>query len=137
MKADAESFKLSTLDVRFEVVALLSTCCDLVSRQPLKRKGVLVSPLREVPKNIRKNDGMLRALKATAAEAVTEGLDIPANLFFYPELPTITKDGGSVVYLESVLTVSFDQLRLSDKLAELTDVARSELRERIKFHFTR
>lgn len=137
VKADQESFRLSMLDVRTEVVALLSTCCDLVYRQPLKRKGVLISPLREVPKHVRKSEALLAALKATAAEAVKNKIDVPANLFFFEELPGITKENGAVVHLEAISMVSFDQLVQGDKLAELGDEARVELRERLKFHFTR
>ena len=126
--------RLSALEVRTEVVALLSACCDLVVRSPPKRKGVLVSPLRAVPKNIAKNPDLLAALRTTAKDAVENGIDVPANLFLFDETDEIPE---GVVHLEALATIEFPLLKGAKKLAELTDAARGELQERIKFHFTR
>lgn len=126
--------RLSALEVRTEIVALLSACCDLVVRSPPKRKGVLVSPLRSVPKNIAKNADLRAALRAPAREAAEKGIDVPANLFLFEETTQVTE---SVVHLEAMATIEFPLLKMATKLAELTDAAREELQERLKFHFTR
>lgn len=129
--------RLENLEVRTEIVALLGACCDLVNRAPPKRKGVLVSPLREVPKSYTKSPDLMSALRATAAEAVEKKLRIPANLFFYAALTGTGFEQGGVIYLESIASVPWDAAKTAKKLAELTPDARSELSERIKHHFTR
>jgi hypothetical protein len=126
--------RLSSIDMRTEVVALLSACCDLVDRTPPKRKGVLISPLRQVPKNIAKKPELLAAVKMGAAEAAEKGVDVPANLFFFAQATDVPE---GVIYLEAMAMIEFPLLKGSKKLAELTDGARQELQERLKFHFTR
>lgn len=126
--------RLSAFEIRTEVVALLSACCDLVVRSPPKRKGVIVSPLRSVPKNIAKNPDLRAALRATAKDAAENGIDVPANLFLFEQIADMPE---GVVHLEAMAMVEFSLLKSATKLAELTDAARGELQERIKFHFTR
>jgi hypothetical protein len=126
--------RLSSIDMRTEVVALLSACCDLVDRAPPKRKGVLISPVRPVPKSIAKKPELLAAVKMSAAEAAEKGVDVPANLFFFA--PTTDVSEG-VIHLEAMAMIEFPLLKAAKKLAELTGGARQELQERIKFHFTR
>jgi hypothetical protein len=126
--------RLSSIEMRTEIVALLSACCDLVDRTPPKRKGVLISPLRPVPKHVAKKPELLAAVKMTAAEAAEKGVDVPANLFFFGATTDVTE---GVIHLEAMAMVEFPLLKAAAKLAELTDGARQELQERIKFHFTR
>jgi len=59
---------------------------------------------------------------------------IPANLFYLA--PTEGVPEG-VIHLEALSMIEFAHLRSCTKLAELTNVARFELQERIKWHFTR
>ena len=133
--ADAGStIRVSSFEIRTEIVALLSACCDLVVRAPPKRKGVLISPLRPVPKNISKNPELILALKASTSEALAKELNVPANLFFF------AAHGDSVegvVFLESISCIEFPLLQRGRKVAELTEDARADLHERIKWHFTR
>ena len=128
-----------SVEVRTETVALVSACCDLVVRSPPKRKGVLISPLRSIPKDIRRSPEALTSLKATAAEAREAGHQIPANLFYFA---STTGPGGQqvdegVVHLEAMSMLTWDALRAATKIAELDEGPREELRERIKFHFGR
>jgi hypothetical protein len=126
--------RLSSIEVRTEVVALLSACCDLVDRTPAKRKGVLISPLRPVPRNIATRSELLKALKMSAADAHQMGVPVPANLFWFDK----TEDEREgVIHLEAMWMIEFPLLKRAEKLAELTEEARIELQERIKFHFTR
>jgi hypothetical protein len=126
--------RLTSIEMRTEVVALLSACCDLVDRTPPKRKGVLISPLRPVPKNVAKKPELLAALKVSAAEAAERGVDVPANLFFFAGTTDVSE---GVVHLEAMAMLEFPLLKTAKKLAQLTDGARQELQERIKFHFVR
>jgi hypothetical protein len=130
------TLRVDGLEVRTENVALLGACCDLVSRTPPKRKGVLVSPLREVPKQMARSDKLMAQLRATAPEAVEKRIEIPANLFLYEVLPGRLEQ-PAVVYFEAISAVGWDVLKAATKVAELTDAARSELQERLKHHFTR
>lgn len=68
------------------------------------------------------------------AEAVQGALRIPANLFYFSPAEDI-KEG--VIHLESLAMIEFALLRSCKKLGELTNVARFDLQERIKWHFTR
>ena len=56
------SERLPVAELREELVVLVGTCCDLVLHPNPKRKGVQISPLREVPKNIRSDATLLEAL---------------------------------------------------------------------------
>ncbi len=93
-----------------------------------------MSPLRPVPKNIAKNADLRAALRTPAKEAAEKGIDVPANLFLFEETTDVTE---GVVHLEAMATIEFPLLKTAKKLAELTDAARDELQERLKFHFTR
>jgi hypothetical protein len=95
---------------------------------------VLVSPLRSVPKNIAKNPELRSALRLTAKEAAENGVDVPANLFLFEATTDVTEQ---VVHLEAMAMIEFPLLKMATKVAELTDAARGELQERLKFHFTR
>ncbi len=133
--ADAgTTIRISSIEIRTEVVALLSACCDLVVRSPPKRKGVLISPLRSVPKNVAKNPELLAALKASTREAVEKELTVPANLFYFAALGDSVE---GVVFLESISCIEFPLLQQGQKIAELNSEARADLHERIKWHFTR
>ena len=59
---------------------------------------------------------------------------MPANLFFFGGIAEVA---DSVVYLEAMAMIEFPLLRGAQKVAELTEDWREELRERVKFHFTR
>jgi len=126
------------VELRNEVVALLSADCDLVDRTPPKRKGVLVSPLRPVPKNIARDPEKMRALTSPTVQS-EPGLPIPANQFYF-EPPSVSGKedplGGGVVFLEVMSTLTFSDLKAAVKLAELTQASRRDFQERIKFHFT-
>lgn len=133
--ADAgNTLRISSIEVRTEIVALLSACCDLVARTPLKRKGVLISPLRSVPKNISKNQELMTALKSSTKDALEKKLNVPANLFYFAGQGDSSE---GVVFLESISCVEFPLLQRGQKVAELTEEARVDLHERIKWHFTR
>ena len=69
-------------------------------------------------------------------EAIAAGLAIPFNLVRFSEVPGVSTR-ERVIFLEDVYPVSFDILVNAEKLAELTDAARDELRERLAAHFTR
>ena len=129
--------RISNLEVRTEVVALLSACCDLVIRPTPKRKGAVISPLREVPKQFARNPSMMAALKTTVVEATATKQPVPANIAYYApvEIDGQTRDG--VVHLEAVAMIDYSTLRSAEKIAELNDAARAELQERIKNNFTR
>lgn len=129
-----------SIDVRTELVAILSACCDLVMRTPPKRKGVLASPLRSIPKHIARSADGMAALRSTTAEAREAGFSrIPPNLFYFAA--TIGPQGEQVdervVFLEAMSMVEWDALGNGIKIAELTRSARADLRERIKLHFAR
>ena len=126
------------VELRTEVVALLSADCDLVDRTPPKRKGVLISPLRDLPKNIARDSDLLQALKAASVQPTGE-MKIPVNLFYFEPLersqdPAI---GEGVIHLEMISPLTFGVLKTGTKLAELTEERRQDLRERLKFHFGR
>lgn len=127
--------QLSGLDVEKVQGVLLSYCCDLVPRKPPKRKSVLFSPLRSLPKQLKKGD-RIRPLILPLREAIAAGLAIPFNLVRFSEVPGVSTR-ERVIFLEDVYPVSFDILVNAEKLAELTDAARDELRERLAAHFTR
>lgn len=128
------------LELRTEPVVLVSTCCDLVLRPNQKRKGVLVSPLREVPRNIQKDPDALAILRMPLQEVLEKDLPYAAGLAYYAAA-TVEEAGSSiqesVVHLEALGMVPFQVLASAEKLAEITKAARDELRERIKHHFTR
>ena len=126
--------KITGFEVRTEAVALLGACCDLVIRSPAKRKGVTISPLREIPKQIAKKPALLEALKATVAESLEKKLEIFPNLVYFA---ASTDNAEGVVHLESASLVDYSLLKAATKLAELTDAARADFRERIKNHYTR
>ncbi len=126
--------EIGPVEFRTEVVALLSACCDLVNRTPQKRKGVLFTPLRAVPKNIAKSPSLLEGLRIASAEAAARGVPVPANLFYFE---ATSGSPESVIYLEAMAMVDFPTLVRATKVAELTEPARRDLRERIKHHFTR
>lgn len=127
--------RITNIEVRTEVVALLSACCDLVIHAQPKRKGITVSPLREVPRNIASNEVLLAGLKANHAKAVSDQQRVPRNLFYYAPIHPDIKEG--VVYLEAIAMVDFSVLKSAEKVAELSNDDRAALQERIKFHFTR
>ena len=128
------SERLPVAELREELVVLVGTCCDLVLHPNPKRKGVQISPLREVPKNIRSDATLLEALKMTAERAQGTKTKVPVNLFYFAAGESHPE---GVAVLEAMSMVDFATLRRSTKLAELTASARMELRERIKSHFTR
>lgn len=126
------------VEMRTEVVSVLSADCDLVDRMPPKRKGVLVSPLRDVPKNIARDPELLAGLKAPVVQVAGEA-KIPVNLAYFEKIET---DDGSrvdegVVHLEMMTMLTFASLKAATKVAELTEEKRQDLRERLKFHFGR
>jgi hypothetical protein len=126
------------VDLRTEIVALVSADCDLVDRNPPKRKGVLVSPLRDVPKNIARDQQMMAVLKA--ATVTPEGdTKIPVNLFYFESVdePGAGPTGDRVVHLEHLSMVGFGDLTVGTKIAELTEEKRQDFRERVKYHFSR
>lgn len=129
-----EAREVRGIEVRTEIVGLLSACCDLVDRKPPKRKGVLISPLRSIPDNIRKSADLFRALKMRAVDAAEQKVPVPANLFFYE---AVSDSPEGVIHLECMAMVEFSALVKASKIAELTEDARAEMQERIKFHFTR
>jgi hypothetical protein len=123
------------LELRTETVVLLSADCDLVIREQPKRKGLLISPLRDVPKNIARDPEKMRVLRSSTVQQA--GGPIPANLFYFEPStgPYGHGVGDGVVYLENITMVGFGDL--ATKLAEVTHPKRVDLQERIKFHFTR
>lgn len=141
MKVSPDGVHLSALEVRTEPVVLLSTDCDLVNRKPPKRKGVLVSPLRPLPRDIARNTTLLETLRSASERPAGPDDRLPANLFYFrPVDPTEEDNQGvkeGVAYLEVMITLVFDLLISGRKLAEVTDAARTQLQERIKWHFTR
>jgi hypothetical protein len=134
-EAGNDVVRLDSLEARAEPVALLSACCDLVVRTPLKRKGVIICPVRPVPRNISKNPALLAALKMSVAEAVEKHASVPANLFYLAPFGAGFEEG--VLHLEAISMVEFDLLVRAKKLAELSDASRTDLQERLKHHFTR
>ena len=129
-----------TLEVRpGEVVALIGACCDLVLRDPPKRKGFLICPLKPVPKNITSKPRAMEALKLTVADAVRRGDEVFPNLVYYgaTRSPAGIEVAEGVLYLEALTMIEASLLRTAVKVAELTPVARGDLRERIKNHFAR
>ena len=126
------ALRLSALEARTEVVALVSACCDLVFRQ--NRKGVVISPLRSVPKNVQNKPDLMVALRAPVGEIVAGGMKIPANLFLFQ---ATQETAESVIYLEALSMIEFPLLKAGSKVAELTPEARVQFRERVKFHFAR
>lgn len=126
------------VELRTEVVVLLSADCDLVDRTPPKRKGLLVSPLRAVPNQIAKDAERMQALKAPTVQP-EGGLTLPANLFYFEptDAPGVGQVGDRVIMLETMSSLAFSDLKAGTKLAELTEAKRQDLQERIKFHFTR
>ena len=139
VQVDAPSGKnqLFHVDLRTEIVALLSADCDLVDHERPKRKGVLMSPLRKVPSYIARNAEMLQALKAPTVQPANQ-LKMPVNLFYFePIVGSEDLSGDNVIYLEMVSPLTFSVLKLGAKVAELTEDKRQDLRERLKFHFGR
>ncbi len=99
---------------------------------------MLVSPLREVPKNIARDPELLAGLKTAVVQA-TGDQKIPVNLAYFEKVDAedALKVDEGVVHLETMSTLSFGSLKVAIKLAELTDEKRQDLRERLKFHFGR
>lgn len=129
-----------TLEVRpGEIVALIGACCDLVLREPPKRKGFLICPLKAVPKYIASKPQAMDALKSTVADAVQRGDDLFPNLVYYATTrsPAGIEVAEGVLHLEALTMIEAPLLRAAVKLAELTPEARGDLRERIKNHFAR
>jgi hypothetical protein len=127
--------KVSNLEIRTEVVAIISVCCDLVIRDNPKRKGIVISPLRETPRHIVKNLELMRLLKMHSDAAYATRQRVPVNIFYYEAIGGAVRDG--VIHLEAVAMVDYDVLRKAEKLAELQHEWRTELQERIKRNFTR
>ena len=132
---DGNNVQVRALQIRDEPVALVSACCDLVNHRNPKRKGVLVSPLRDVPKNIVKNAALLAALKSTVAAAQQGNVRVPANLVYYAANGSQISE--SVIHLEALSMVLFAQVVSCTKIAELTNVARFDLQQRLTWHFSR
>lgn len=129
-----------TLEIRpSEIVALVGACCDLVLRDPPKRKGFLIAPLKPIPKHIAQRPQAMSSLKATVAEAVERREELFPNLVYFGA--TRSPEGfdvpEGVIYLEALAMIEAPLLRAAVKLAELPPNARGDLRERIKHHFTR
>ena len=122
-----------------EIVAVVGACCDLVLREPAKRKGFWVSPLRAIPKQIAKKPAALEVLRATLADLGAGDRDAFPNHVYYAATsgPDGTAVPEGVLFLEAIATIDAPLLRSAVKIAELTPTARFDFKERLKWHATR
>ena len=60
---------------------------------------------------------------------------MPPNLFYFAAVEGSVAEG--VIHLEVIVSLDYGFLKAATKVAELTDDARRDLKERLKWHFTR